>query len=474
MKNLILFAIIFISSCTVGPDYEAPVFFDNEEIKKSIGIQGDEEKKDLAGLFSPYDFKDETLNTLMDKVQENSPTIKSAILRLKQARESLKITSKNSFPIFDLSGKYNFVNESNNMAALFNSDYYEAGVDMSWEIDIFGSNRRKTEASKALFMAQLYNLKYTNVSLVSEIAVNYINLRNAEELLKDAKENLQIQQEAYEIILDQYKVALTDEITVSQAKYLLETTKMLIPELEYQKEMYANALAVLVGELPNALDEMLDKNTDNLVAKLFEYDVEKLYSLPISVVRNRPDVKMAEENLIAQNAEVGVAIASLYPSFSLSGFLGIQSSKWSNLAEKDSVTNSLIPSLNLPLFHWGNLRSNVRLQKYMKEEMLLNLEMTLLNAVNEVKNTIIAIEKEYQINKSAVEAYENMQLVSELNWKKYTLGLVGFSDVLDAEQRRLSAQTDMVNSNAKLYRNLVAFYKAIGGKPIYEKEEKVL
>lgn len=473
MKKFIFFYIVFLSSCTVGPDYNAPIFFDDDEIEEAIGLEKNVEIKNLSELFSPYDFGDKTLNLLMDRVQETSPSIKTAILRLKQARESLRITSKNAFPFFDISGKYNFINESNNMATLFNSDYYEAGLDMSWEIDILGGNRRKTEASKALFMAQLYNLKYTNVSLVSEIALDYINLRNAEELLKDAKENLEIQQEGYDIILDQYNLALTDEITLAQAQYLVETTKKLIPELEYQKEMYANALAVLLGELPNSLDEILESDEENLVSKLFEYDIDKLYSIPISVIRNRPDVKMAEANLIAQNAEVGVAIANLYPSFSLSGFLGLQSTKWSDLVEKNSRTNSLIPTLNIPLFHWGQLRKNVRIQKYIKEEMILNLEVVLLNAVNEVKNAIIAIEKEYQINKSAVKSYESMQLVSELNWKKYTLGLVSFSEVLDAEQRRLSAQTDMVNSNAKLYRNLITFYKSIGGKPIIREEEKL-
>ena len=321
MKKFIFFYIVFLSSCTVGPDYNAPIFFDDDEIEEAIGLEKNVEIKNLSELFSPYDFGDKTLNLLMDRVQETSPSIKTAILRLKQARESLRITSKNAFPFFDISGKYNFINESNNMATLFNSDYYEAGLDMSWEIDILGGNRRKTEASKALFMAQLYNLKYTNVSLVSEIALDYINLRNAEELLKDAKENLEIQQEGYDIILDQYNLALTDEITLAQAQYLVETTKKLIPELEYQKEMYANALAVLLGELPNSLDEILESDEENLVSKLFEYDIDKLYSIPISVIRNRPDVKMAEANLIAQNAEVGVAIANLYPSFSLSATL---------------------------------------------------------------------------------------------------------------------------------------------------------
>ncbi len=462
-----IYLLLIVCSCTVGPNYSKENFFNDEEIQKSIKLNKIE-NNDQRYEFSLYDFNDISLNKFMDDVQENSSTIKIAILKLKQARESLRIALKENLPLFDFTGKYNFVNESKNANNLMGVDYYQTGIDMSWEIDIFGGGRRKSESSRAQYNAMLYNLKNINVSLVSEVAMNYINLRNVEQQLLNANENLAMQEEAYNLIQDQYKVSLTDEITLSQAKYLLETTKMSIPKLEYQKNMYENSLAILLGKLPESINDILNETKENIINKPINLDLKKLYDLPVSVIRNRPDVKMSEENIIAQNAEIGVAISKLYPSISLSSFLGFQSLKWSNLLNGDSWINSAIPGINLPILHWNQLNNNVNIQKYLKEETLLSYKKTLLNAIAELKNAIKSIEKGYEIGQAATNAFENMKIVSKLNWQKYKLGLVSYNDVLDAEQRRISAQADMVNANANFYLSLVNFYKAIGGKPIKE------
>ena len=278
--NLIL--IVLLCSCAVGPNYSPEKIFTDDEIIESIGLEKIENNNEKYS-FSLYDFNDSSLNKFMDDVQENSSTIKIAILKLKQARENLRITSKENFPLFDFSGKYNFINESKNMQNMMGADYYQAGVDMSWELDIFGGGRRKTESSKAQYMAMLYSLKNINVSLVSEVATNYINLRNVEQQLINAKENLVMQEEAYSLILNQYEVALTDEITLSQAKYLLETTKMSIPKLEYQKKMYENSLAILLGKLPESIRNTLDETKENIINQAFDLDLKKLYNIPISV-----------------------------------------------------------------------------------------------------------------------------------------------------------------------------------------------
>ena len=461
MKKIVFFLIL--TSCAVGPDYVPEMTFDDYSIQKTIGLN--EDNKDFNN-FSPYDFNDEILNTFMDEVQEKSPTIQVALLRLKQARENLRITSKNAFPMFDITGKYNFINESKNMGIVFDSNYYQVGLDMNWEIDIFGKTRRQKEASKAQFLAEIYNLKNINVSLVAEVATNYVNLKNIEQQLEYANENYLIEEGVYNLVNDQYKVDLADEISLSQAKYLMETTKMSIPKLEFEREKYIASLALLLGRLPNEIVEYLNENGgENLVNKTFNYDIEKLYDIPVTVIRNRPDVKIAEENLIAQNANIGVAVSEFYPSISLAGFFGLQSLKWSNLAESNSKSHSFVPVVSLPLFHWGQLNSNVKIQELMKEEKFIEYKNTILLAINEIKSSIVGVIDEYKINKSAKSAYENIQKATELTWKKYKLGLVGYNDVLNAEQRRITAQTNMVNSNANLYKSLITFYKSIGGKP---------
>lgn len=452
---------LLLMACSVGPDYKQEKLFSDDEISKSLNLQTPFQNQKN---FMIVDFGDDVLNQLIKDAEISSPNLKMAILKLRQAREVLKIDVKNGFPTFDISAKYNYVNESDNMETLIKNDYYQIGVDMAWEIDIFGKTRREAESSKAQYRAMVENLKNVNVSLISDIATNYINLRMAEQNLKNMRENILLQEDVYNIISERFNADLVDEMTLSQSKYLLENMKMQVPMLEYQREMYANALAVLLGKLPQSLDEFLQSENKNLVSKVFEYDVEKLYRLPVSIIRSRPDVRMAEENLISQNAEIGVAVANVYPSFSLSGFLGFQSLKFSNLIERDSVGHSLVPKMVLPLFHFSQLRNNIEVQKLKRDEAEVNYEQTLLNAVAELRNAIIAIDKEYKVNKSASLAYQKMSEVSYLMWKKYLSGLVEYTDVLTAEQNRLEAQTNMVNSNANLYKNIITFYKAIGGK----------
>ena len=452
---------LLMMACSVGPDYKQEKLFSDDEISKSLNLQTPFQNQKN---FMIVDFGDDVLNQLIKDAEISSPNLKMAILKLRQAREVLKIDVKNGFPTFDISAKYNYVNESDNMETLVKNDYYQIGVDMAWEIDIFGKTRREAESSKAQYRAMVENLKNVNVSLISDIATNYINLRMAEQNLKNMRENILLQEDVYNIILERFNADLVDEMTLSQSKYLLENMKMQVPMLEYQREMYANALAVLLGKLPQSLDEFLQSENKNLVSRVFEYDVEKLYRLPVSIIRSRPDVRMAEENLISQNAEIGVAVANVYPSFSLSGFLGFQSLKFSNLIERDSVGHSLVPEMVLPLFHFSQLRNNIEVQKLKRDEAEVNYEQTLLNAVAELRNAIVAIDKEYKVNKSASLAYQKMSEVSYLMWKKYLSGLVEYTDVLTAEQNRLEAQTNMVNSNANLYKNIITFYKAIGGK----------
>ena len=452
---------LLMMACSVGPDYKQEKLFSDDEISKSLNLQTPFPNQKN---FMIVDFCDDVLNQLIKDAEISSPNLKMAILKLRQAREVLKIDVKNGFPTFDIGAKYNYVNESNNMETLVKNDYYQIGVDMAWEIDIFGKTRREAESSKAQYRAMVENLKNVNVSLISDIATNYINLRMAEQNLKNMRENILLQEDVYNIISERFNADLVDEMTLSQSKYLLENMKMQVPMLEYQREMYANALAVLLGKLPQSLDEFLHSENKNLVSRVFEYDVEKLYRLPVSIIRSRPDVRMAEENLISQNAEIGVAVANVYPSFSLSGFLGFQSLKFSNLIERDSVGHSLVPEMVLPLFHFSQLRNNIEVQKLKRDEAEVNYEQTLLNAVAELRNAIVAIDKEYKVNKSASLAYQKMSEVSYLMWKKYLSGLVEYTDVLTAEQNRLEAQTNMVNSNANLYKNIITFYKAIGGK----------
>ncbi len=471
---------IFLQACSVGPDYERPMFFSDAELAKALDFpaypDGNKNnsmaKKEQGTLWTPLDFQDPVLNELLFVSFENSPTLRQAIARLLQGRANMDIATAAFFPQIDASGKYNFVKESKNMQYLVKQDYYQLGLDASWEIDIFGGTRRRKEAAKANLKSALYSLKSAGVSLMAEVALTYVRLRTTEEQIARLKENLAYQEQIYRLTVDKYETGLTNRIDVAQAAYLVKNTKAALPSLYYQQEALKNSLALLAGKLPKQLESVLNKKTVNLINRPFEYDLQKLYDLPLSVVRNRPDVRAAEEALIAQNAAVGAAIADMFPKVSVSGLLGLQSLHSSDLFQKNSYGYSYLPQISLPIFHFGALWGNVKLQEALKEEQKIAYEQALLSAAGQIRDALLALETEQERNFSAREAYFQMRKASDLTRNMYENGLVEYTDVLNAEERRLSAQEQMITSNGALYENIVAFYKAIGGEESFLKKEE--
>ncbi len=460
MKKSLLLFVFFLASCTLGPDYEQPTFFSDPDIEKALDLKP---TTSTARPFSLKDFKDPTLDALIAKAYARNTDIRIALTRIRQSRASLRVTMADALPNVDATGSYNYTKESQTVESILKKEYYQTGFDASWEIDIFGSTRRRTEAAMANVRGAVESLKNIGVTMESEVAGRYIDLRQAQLLLAYAQENLVLQQDIYDTVRQKYTAGLADDIALNQSQYQLETIKMQIPTYQTQIAGALNALAVLVGDLPGTAD--IQPTPKNPVAQVFAIDVDKLYQLPANVLRNRPDVRVAEEALIAQNAAVGAAVADMFPKITLSGFVGFESLGMNDIFKEKSFTYTVAPGFQMPIFHFGALRQNVALQEAKKDEQLIAYEQSLLQAAADVQNAFVAIAQETKRNQSAHKAYRDMRLASRLTTRKYEQGLVDYSEVLDAETRRLSAQTQMVHSNAALYTNVIAFYKAVGGTP---------
>lgn len=193
------------------------------------------------------------------------------------------------------------------------------------------------------------------------------------------------------------------------------------------------------------------------------YNLKQLYRLRVDIIRNRPDVRLAEQNLIAQNAAVGEAVANLYPDVSISGFVGWQSGKIAGLINGDHSTYSYAPALKLPFFHWNQLMNTVNEQKEVKEQYVLSYQNAVLSAVSELRNSVVSIRQERQRNQAYRKSVKNMRNVLKYTLSKYKNGLIDFNDLLQAEQELLKAQTELLASNGSIYQYLIAFYKAAGG-----------
>jgi NodT family efflux transporter outer membrane factor (OMF) lipoprotein len=309
----------------------------------------------------------------------------------------------------------------------------------------------------------LYAVQNTMLSLTAEVARLYIQSRTIEELIRQTKENIRLQSEMTELVRDKQKTGLASELSLQQALYLLKNTSATLADLEYQQTETNNALALALGELPGTVEKIIKKDKNSLITRPFDYDLDKITTIPSTVLQNRPDVKGAEENLIAQNELVGVAVADMFPKISLSALFGFESLEWNKLWRNDSLAHTITPNITTPIFHFDALRQNVKIQKAIKEEQILAYQQTLLQAAGEIKNAMVALIQERKRYQDLRETYQHADNVAQLMQSKYKNGLIEYTDVLQAEQNRLQSQMQMIKSSGALYTDLIRFYKAIGG-----------
>lgn len=451
---------LLLASCSVGPDYERPIFWNNQQLVNSLGV--DYYSNYQINVFWYRDFGDETLNRLIDEALQNSPNVKIALEKLRQARYSLNISEVQYLPMLDVNGEYNYMYAPKYEELGDKTSYYRLGLDASWELDIWGGGRRLSESSQALYRAAANNLNDVLLSMTAEVANNYILLRTTQERLRISKQNLRLQKEIYNTVRDKYKSGLADDIALNQAEYAVQTTKSLLPDLEYQVKAYKNAIAILLGKLPEEIEE-LNITENNIVRKTFVFNLQKLKEFPIEVIRNRPDVKMAENMLISKNADIGQAVADMFPSVSITAILGWQAHLIKDLGKSENPAYGYTPVVNIPVLHWGQLVNQVKLNKSIKEEYLYLYQNALLGAIQDISNSVEATNKGYDKVIALTRSVNNMQEVFDNMKVKYQSGLSEFSDILSTEQNLLEAQNNLVVARGAIYQNIISFYKSIGG-----------
>ena len=397
--SFVLLMCFAAAACTVGPDYVKPGRYSDNVIKRELAL-----KKGVQPAKNWYAlFGDDDLNRLIDLGLQNSTDIEIAVARLKQARASLQISRAAFLPQINGSGGYNYQKNSKNIGPTADSRYYTAGFDASWEFDLWGKGRRQDEAAEAQLKAETYTLNNVKTVVAAELAANYINMKLSAEKLRIARQNLALQKDIFS--------------TVSSP----------------------------------------------IFAGSYRYNTKALYALPAEVIRNRPDVAAAEQNLIAQNALVGAAVADLYPDVSVSALWGYAASGGNNLFNSQSQGYSYEPLISVPLLDWNRLQNQVEKQKAQKEEALAQYKKSVLSAVAELKNAMTAVQNELKSNQAQNNAVVKMNKVVSASAERYRNGLIEFSDFLTMEQNRLQAQNNSLQSRAQVFQNLVAYYKACGG-----------
>ena len=410
-------------------------------------------------------FDDPVLTDLVTESVTNNLTFRMACERLEASRWQLQGAYAAFLPKVSFGANATQMEKGPNTSSMagtgrtLHRDLFAGGFDATWEIDIFGGSRRSTEMAWAEYEAAGWTLEDAYVSLTAEVAREYIQLRTTQQRLAVARTNLVLQTETYDIVKSRLDSGIGDQRAVSQSKYIVDQTRASIPPLLAQEEALKNALAILAGDMPGTRHASLAECPDRtwLVAP------SRLETLPLDLIRGRPDVRVAERKFAAQVAAVGVAESMWYPKLYINGSLGLESLKASKLVDRDSVYGSIGPSVSWPIFQGGNVYANIKAEEARMNEAFLNYELTLEKAYGEVRDAYAAYTQEYHrymALEGAVAAANDAVAISK---DLFRTGLRDFTAVIDAQRSLLTLQEARVISRGQIAEHMIALYKALGG-----------
>ena len=450
-------AILSLVACTtVGPDYVTP---DTPLPARWGATPAATPSPDTQALAHWWTLlNDPVLTDLVTRAVAGGLDMRAAQARVREARARRAVAGADRFPTLTTSAAASRTRTRVQNVPDVTTNLYSLGFDASWEADVFGGKRRALEAADANLQATEEDLRDVLVTLVAEVALNYTEVRAFQARLAIAQTNLAAQTETYDIVRWRLEAGLTTQLDVDQAKFNLEQTRAQIPTLRTGLEQAKNQLAVLLGKNPGALTELLAKPEPVPLAPL-----AVAVGVPADVLRRRPDVRRAERQLAAQTAQVGVATAARYPNFSLIGSIGLEALSLSNFFSTATRTTQLVGNGSWTLFDAGRLRENVEVQNALQEQALVRYEASVLGAVSDVENAIVAYAQEQERLQSLQAAAEAAERASVLARQQYTAGLIDFQAVLDSQRALLSLQDQVASSRAETTSDLIRLYKALGG-----------
>jgi NodT family efflux transporter outer membrane factor (OMF) lipoprotein len=457
---LILIALLTCAGCfAVGPDYKAPAFVTPAEWSQNLraGLNATEpEAQALATWWTTLN--DADLSNLIERAAAGNLDLKRAQARVREARARRGIAQAGLFPSLDLGGSATVSRGSEDSGSGQRRELYRTGFDASWEIDVFGGVRRSIEAAQGDLEASAADYQDVLVSLVAEVALNYVEARTFQTQLQVAEENLKAQAETLQLTEWRLAAGLVSVLDAEQARSNLESTRSQLPRLRSSIEAAKNRLGVLLGVFPGTLETQLAVRKP-----IPEPPLEVAVGVPAEALRRRPDVRRSERQLAAQTARIGVATADLYPRFTLPGSIGLEALSTNHLFSSGSRVWSLVGSFAWPVFRGGAIRQNIEVQNALQEQALQQYEATILVALEEVENSLIAYAEEQDRSAALTQATQAAERAAELARDQYASGLIDFQTVLDAERSVLTFQEQLAQSRGQVASNVISLYKALGG-----------
>ncbi|MCC6931956.1 MAG: efflux transporter outer membrane subunit [Deltaproteobacteria bacterium] len=463
---VLLFAIILTSCSVVGPDFAPPT---TPTAQDWLVSQKDGVKAEPAEIRDWWKhLNDPALDELIQKAYSQNLSLKTAGLRVLQAKATLAQSVGNLYPLQQrLDGNYvynRFSEHASGVGTDTDLTQNQLGLSVGWEIDFWGKFRRAVESQDAALLASAASYDTVLVALLGQVATSYINVRTLEERIRIARDNVTTQRKSSRIAQVRFNTGMTSERDYQQALTQLHATEASIPQLELALQQTKNALSLLLGEAPGYVDQILAQSKSFIP----NAPNELIVGIPSELIRRRPDIRAAEFNAAAQCAAIGVQEAELYPAFSLSGSFGFLSTdaspnKLKNVAEWKSHTATVGPSVQWNFFNYGQITNAIRVQDAAFQQALVDYENTVRSAQREVEDGLVAFTKsqrEVELRKLAVEA---AQRTLNLVTVQYDTGATDYTTVISAQQSLLGEQDSLAKAKGAVPQALVTVYSSLGG-----------
>jgi len=467
-----------LAGCSVGPDYQAP----KPQLPGSYHALDSQErsKPQTSAVDTRWwrNFNDPQLDSLIARAIAGNLSLQQTVLRIAGARERLSQAQGGLFPSLNGSAKVtrqqlglegllkaNGVNDQvdSTVASQLNGltqpvTLYQGSFDASWELDLWGKVRRQIESANAQQQAAIEQRNDALVSLEAEVVCAWLQLRGAQATVNTLQQQIAVADQTWQLTQSQQRNGLAPLTDVENARAQLSSLQAQLPQYQAQTRQAMNGLAVLIGKTPGALDAELQTPKalpalPNAVA----------VGIPSTLARRRPDIRQAEAKLHAQTAGIGVSVAQLFPSLSLTGQLGVRNTDASYLDDWSSHFYSVGPSLSIPLFQGGRLVSSVKLARAQQASAALDYRQTVLTALQDVENALVSYRADQQRVTALDETTGALQRTFDLASDSYRQGLSTFLEVLDAQRQLAQAEEQATQARMQSGLDLVALYKALGG-----------
>ena len=463
MKKLLLLLIgipvlmYTLSGCSVGPDFQKP------EVETLTQYRYDSLKVDSVAVLKWWElFDDPVLDTLIITALHENKNLLIAISRIEEARARLGFTGADMYPKLDLQAGATRGNFAGGMKSAITGNNFFISPVLNWEIDFWGKYRRSTESARAQLLATEFALRTVQVSLITEVISTYFLLLDYTQRLEIAKNTLATREQSLTIIQHRFDKGIIPEIDLNQSQIQKEIAASSVPVFERLVAQTENALRILLGKLPGGI-----KQGNSLHNQITPPEIPT--GLPSDLLVRRPDIAEAEYLLMAQNANVGVAVAMMFPSISLTGILGLASNDLSTLTDGDAAW-SISGGLLGPIFNFNKNTERVVIEEAKTEQALYKYENIVLNAFREVEDALIEVNtfrKQLSSKRKQFQAAKNAEYLSQ---QRYDQGVTSYLEVLETQRSAFTAELELSEVRKDYLNAYVKLYKALGGGWINKEE----